>query len=133
MAPHAAGVHPGEPVRTARPGVPVNALPPWRLKRVQALVAASLDDPLRLAGLAAAAGLSPMHFAAQFKAATGQRPHDYLLRQRITRAMHIMMGEDMPLAQVAHAVGFQSQSHFSTVFKRITGETPAAWRRANRR
>ncbi len=110
----------------------VQPLPKWRLRRVQEHVAAHMAEPLRLAELAAAAGLSRMHFAAQFRAATGSRPHDYLLTRRIERAMAVMVGVNMPLAELALAVGFQSQSHFSTVFKRFTGQTPAAWRRANR-
>jgi AraC family transcriptional regulator len=76
------------------------------------------------------AGLSRMHFAAQFRAATGYRPHEYLLYQRIESAKSMLSGTDMPLAQVALSVGFQAQPHFSTVFKRITGESPARWRRA---
>ena len=39
---------------------------------------------------------------------------------------------DMPLAEVALSVGFQAQAHFSTVFKRLTGQSPARWRRAIR-
>ncbi len=93
---------------------------------------ASIGDPLTLADLAAAAGLSRMHFAAQFRAATGCRPHEYLLQQRIECAKATLSSVSMPLAEVALSVGFQTQSHFSTVFKRITGETPARWQRANR-
>jgi AraC family transcriptional regulator len=93
-------------------------------------VNAHLDEALSLADLAAVAGLSRMHFAAQFRAATGYRPHEYLLYQRIESAKSMLSGTDMPLAQVALSVGFQAQPHFSTVFKRITGESPARWRRA---
>jgi AraC-like DNA-binding protein len=109
-----------------------NALPKWRLKRVQAYVDAHFDKALRLADLAAAAGLSRMHFAGQFRAATGLRPHDYLLHQRIERAKSILSSTDMGLAEVALTVGFQAQPHFSTVFKRLTGESPARWRLAVR-
>jgi len=108
-------------------------LPTWRLKRVQAYIGAHLEDPLSLADLAAAAGLSPMHFAGQFRAATGYRPHDYLLNQRIERATSILSSTDIPLAEVALSVGFRAQAHFSTVFKRITSESPGRWRRARDR
>ena len=104
-------------------------LPKWRLKRVLDLVQSRLDEPLDLEMLASAAGLSRMHFAAQFRAATGRRPHDYLLQQRIERSMSLMLENPIPLAELALTVGFQSQSHFSTVFKRQTGHTPAQWRR----
>jgi AraC family transcriptional regulator len=110
--------------RAARP------LPTWRLKRVQAHIGAHLEETLSLSELAAAAGLSPMHFAGQFRAATGYRPHDYLLYQRVERAKSILSSTDTPLVEVALSVGFRVQAHFSTVFKRITGESPGSWRRA---
>jgi len=107
----------------------VAPLPRWRLRRVQAHVDQHIDETVTLADLASAAGLSRMHFAAQFRAATGHRPHEYLLLCRIERAKAILSSETMPLAEVALSVGFQAQAHFTTVFKRVTGETPARWRR----
>jgi AraC-like DNA-binding protein len=106
----------------------VNALPKWRLKRVQEYVDAHLEKDISLADLAKVAGLSRMHFAAQFRAATGYRPHDYLLYQRIESAKEMLSSTDVPLAEVALTVGFHAQAHFSTVFKRLTGDTPARWR-----
>jgi AraC-like DNA-binding protein len=70
-----------------------------------------------------------MHFAAQFKAATGIRPHEYLLRRRIERAKELLAGSHTPLVEIALEVGFKTQAHFTTVFARIVGETPNAWRR----
>jgi AraC family transcriptional regulator len=114
--------------RLELPRPTVNALPKWRLKRVQEYVDAHLDESISLADLAQVAGLSRMHFAAQFRAATGYRPHDYLLYQRIESAKAMLSSTDTPLAEIALNVGFQAQAHFSTVFKRLTGETPARWR-----
>jgi AraC-like DNA-binding protein len=119
--------------RLEPPRYTVNALPKWRLKRVQEYVGAHLENNIRLSDLAMVSGLSRMHFAAQFRAATGQRPHDYVLHQRIESAKHILSSSDMPLAEVALAVGFQAQAHFSTVFKRLTDETPARWRASRRK
>ena len=109
-----------------------SALPKWRLKRVQEHIDTHLDQALSLADLAAVAGLSRMYFAGQFRAATGYRPHDYLLYQRIESAKSILSSTDMPLAEVALSVGFQAQARFSTVFKRLAGQSPARWRRAIR-
>ena len=91
-----------------------------------------LDRGITLADLAQVAGLSRMHFAAQFRAATGYRPREYLLHQRIENAKSLLSNTDMTLAEVALTVGFCTQAHFSTVFKRITSETPARWRCANK-
>ena len=108
----------------------VSALSKWRLKRVQEYVDTHIDEALHLPDLATAAGLSRMHFAAQFRAATGYRPHEYLLHQRIERAKAMLSSLEMPLVEVALSVGFRAQAHFSTVFKRLTGETPGRWRRS---
>jgi AraC-like DNA-binding protein len=110
----------------------VGALPKWRLRRVQELLAANIAEPITLADLAEAAGLSRMHFAAQFRAATGCSPHEYLLQHRIECAKQMLTSMDMPIVEVALSVGFQTQSHFSTVFKRLAGETPARWQRCRR-
>jgi AraC-like DNA-binding protein len=118
--------------RLELPRTRVNALPKWRLRRVEEYVEAHFDSGIGLSDLAEAAGLSRMHFAAQFRAATGYRPREYLLRQRIEHAKSLLSNTEMPLAEVALAVGFCTQAHFSTVFKRITSKTPASWRGASR-
>jgi AraC family transcriptional regulator len=114
------------------PRAKVNALPKWRLRRVEEYVGTHFDHCVSLSDLARVAGLSRMHFAAQFRAATGYRPREYLLHQRIEHAKSLLSNSKAPLAEVALAVGFCTQAHFSTVFKRITGDTPARWRCARR-
>ncbi|WP_164718856.1 AraC family transcriptional regulator [Bradyrhizobium sp. LVM 105] len=109
------------------PRTKVGALANWRLRRVQDHVKQNFRRSIRLPELARVAGLSRMHFAAQFRAATGYRPHEYLLAQRVEHAK-TLLNTEAPLVQVALAVGFCTQAHFSTVFKGITGETPADWR-----
>ncbi len=111
----------------------VNALAKWRLRRVEDYVSANFHRGIGLSDLAKVAGLSRMHFAAQFRAATGYRPREYLLHQRIEQAKSIMSNTGTSLAEVALTVGFSTQAHFSTVFKRITDETPARWRSAHQR
>jgi AraC family transcriptional regulator len=106
-------------------------LPAWRLKRTFAHIEANLSETVTLADLARAAGLTRMHFAAQFRAATGVRPHEFLLRRRIERAQELMQRSNDTLVAIALDVGFQTQAHFTTVFKRFVGVTPQRWRRAN--
>jgi AraC-like DNA-binding protein len=106
----------------------VTELAKWRLKRAIEYIEASLAESVSLADIAAAAGLTRMHFAAQFRAATGLRPHEYLLRRRIERAQDKLAKSSMSLVEVALSVGFRTQSHFTTVFTRMVGRPPRAWR-----
>jgi AraC-like DNA-binding protein len=104
------------------------ALLPWRLRKVKDLIESDVAAPLRLEDLAAAAGLSRMHFAAQFRLATGYRPHEYVLTRRIEHAKALIEENELSLVEVALDAGFQSQAHFCTIFKRMTGTTPSSWR-----
>ena len=120
---------------SARQGAPwerpkVAELARWRLKRAMDYVEARLAEPVSLADVASATGLTRMHFAAQFRAATGLRPHEYLLRRRIERAQEMLVGTRVSVLDVALSVGFQTQSHFTSVFKRFVGQPPCAWRQS---
>jgi len=106
----------------------VSVLARWRLKRAIDYFEAQIGKPVSLAAASSSAGLSPMHFAAQFRAATGLRPHEYLLRRRIERAQEMLTKTGMSLVDIALSVGFQTQSHFTSVFKRYAGLPPRAWR-----
>lgn len=118
--------------RLEMPRAKVNALPKWRLRRVEQYIAEHFSRCISLSELASVAGLSRMHFAAQFRAATGYRPREYLLNHRIERAKTMLVTTERPLAEIALAVGFSTQAHFSTVFKRISSHSPARWRLANK-
>jgi len=72
-----------------------------------------------------------MHFASQFRVATGLQPHEFLLRRRIRRAEELLQNGTMTIVEIALNVGFQTHAHFSTVFKRFVGHTPRQWRAAN--
>jgi AraC-like DNA-binding protein len=106
----------------------ISALQTWRLSKVEDYIAAHISDTITLADLAAAAGLTRMYFAAQFRERTGVRPHDYVIRQRIARAQVLLMVPQTKIIEVGLCVGFSSQAHFTTVFRRYVGITPHRWR-----
>lgn len=103
-------------------------LPKWRLRKAVDYIDAHLSRTITLKDLAAAAGLSRMHFAAQFRAATGLRPREFVLHRRIKLAQQLMIETQNSLVDIALTVGFQTQAHFTTVFKRFVGNTPHRWR-----
>jgi AraC family transcriptional regulator len=105
-------------------------LAPIRLKRVIEFIAAHLDDEIALADLAAVAELSTHHFGEAFKAATGRPPYRYVMDRRVERARALLRDGERPIAEIAYAVGFSSQAHLTTNFRRVTGITPGRFRRS---
>lgn len=98
------------------------------LARVEDYVAAHLVDDISLSVLAAVAGVGADSFARRFKATTGLAPYAYVLEKRIGRAEDLLRATDLSLASIAVQLGFSSQSHFTTTFRRLRGTTPRAWR-----
>ena len=118
-----------------RPGSPPDrphVMAPWRLKRALAFIEAVLHEPITLADIAGAAGLSVFHFARCFKRETGLSPYRYLIARRLARAEALLSGSDDSITAIALNCGFASQQQFTTIFRRNAGLPPARWRRAGR-
>jgi AraC-like DNA-binding protein len=43
----------------------------------------------------------------------------------------LLLNSDLPLVEIAFEAGFKTQSHFTTVFSRVVGQTPHTWRQRN--
>jgi AraC-like DNA-binding protein len=105
----------------------------WRLNRVLEYIDANMGKKITLAELSGVADLSRMHFAAQFKAATGMSPHAYVTTNRIEHAKRLLRDPDLAITDVAAILGFSSQAHLTSVFRQIVGATPHKWRQSNMR
>jgi transcriptional regulator GlxA family with amidase domain len=101
-----------------------------KLERVRTYIEHCIAEPLHIERLAGTVHMSPFHFSRLFKLATGESPHAYLTRRRVERAKELLAGAELPLVHVASAVGFQTQGHFTEVFRRHTGTTPRRFRLA---
>jgi len=105
------------------------ALSRAKLRAVIEYVDEHLDASLTLEHIAAVAHLSAYHFSRQFKVATGQPPHQYVIARRVERAQQLLQQDrDLSLAEIAASAGFSDQSHFSHHFKRLIGVTPGRFR-----
>ena len=104
-------------------------LSPAALRRVELFVEANLEHPIRLEHLAQRAGLSKFHFAHAFKTSVGVTPRAFAERRRIERAKQLLRESAATLSAIALATDFGTQSRFTTVFRRATGMTPAAFRK----
>lgn len=101
-----------------------------RLNTTIEFIESHLDQNVTLKSLANLANLSPYHFSRSFKDATGLSPHAFLLSRRVSYARRMLEDPKEPIAVVAIASGFSSQQHFTTAFRKHTGMTPGAYRKA---
>lgn len=88
-------------------------------------------DPGRdwhLEELAKASAMSRTTFAFHFKTIAGVAPLTYLTEWRMRLAGRTLREEATPVAEVARALGYTSESAFSNAFKRVTGTSPRAYR-----
>ncbi|MBB5754330.1 AraC family transcriptional regulator [Prosthecomicrobium pneumaticum] len=99
---------------------------------MRAAIEAVHADPARrwtLAALAALAGMSRSSFALRFRQTVGMAPIDYLTRWRMTLAADRLVRSGEPVGTIALSLGYESESAFSTAFKRVTGCAPRAYGR----
>lgn len=113
---------------TLAPVEVVGGLPPRRLQRVFAHVQEHIAQQLAVADMAQVVGMSQYYFSKLFKLSTGTTPHQYVMRQRVERAQELLRDGKAALAEVATHVGFETQSHFTSVFRRLSGVTPKHYR-----
>jgi AraC family transcriptional regulator len=110
----------------------VRGLNAQQLRSATELLRENLNTHVELSRLAEATGLSLSYFSHAFKVSTGVPPHRWQLVARVQRAQELLLSRRMPLADIATATGFADQSHFTRVFRKLVGATPAAWLRARR-
>lgn len=101
-----------------------SALSPTLVRRVRDYIRANLASDLGLVKIANQLDLSPHHFSMLFKRAVGVPPHHYVLRERIQEAQRLLAVGQMSISELALNLGFSDQSHFSRVFRKMTGTTP---------
>ena len=99
-------------------------------ERIEAHIAARLFEPLSVASLAAAAGLSPYHFSRAFTARFGESPMSYVRGLRLAHAALRLEAPHPPaLTELAFDSGFESQEAFTRAFRRAYGAPPGQFKR----
>ena len=87
-----------------------------------------LDEPIGLQELADLVGLSRFHMCTAFRRATGQTPHQWLVRLRISEARRLLQDQRLSVTEIAFAVGNQTPSSFAQAFRALVRMTPTAYR-----
>jgi two-component system response regulator YesN len=83
---------------------------------------------VQISALAALSDMSDTYFRRLFLEVFGERPLDYLNKLRVSYACELLTSGYYTVSEVAGRSGFPDPKYFSTVFKRITGESPTEFK-----
>lgn len=104
-------------------------------KQLSAAITCLHDDPAHgwtVQELAGRAGMSRSIFAARFKGAVGASPMEYLTRWRMLLAGDRLTSSSDSISAIALSLGYESESAFSTAFKRVMGCSPRQYSRGQK-
>ena len=102
----------------------------WQQRIVVDYIEEHLAEQISLASLAQLVRLSPHYFCRAFKQSFGMPPHRYHNSRRIERAKVLLAKPLSSVTTIGFTVGFGETSSFSAAFRKTTGSTPSAYRRA---
>ncbi len=89
----------------------------------------SFANKIELDDVCRAACISKFHLLRSFKKIYGQTPNQYLMALRISKAKELLQHNTTSIADACYAVGFDSTTSFAGLFKKITGQSPAAYKK----
>jgi two-component system response regulator YesN len=98
------------------------------IERVRELIGGRYPENLTVADIAAGVYLSPTYVRLLFKQETGETLFEYLTKVRIEQAKNLLRDPQNKFYEICYAVGYTDPSHFSKLFKKMTGTTPSAYR-----
>ena len=119
------------PAAPAAAGSPPAAVTPSQYHKIQQAVRFINDNyrtDIRLDAVAGEAGMSPSHFSRIFKKVMGLPYQEYLNGRRITKAKNLLRTSAQSVAEIAVSLGFADPTGFGRTFKKLTGQTPSAYR-----
>lgn len=114
-----------------RPGSQPSAVTPSQYHKIQQAVRFINDNyrtDIRLDAVAVAAGMSPSHFSRMFKKVMGLSYQDYLNSRRVTKAKNLLRTSPQSITEIAVSLGFSDPTGFGRIFKKLTDQTPSAYR-----
>ncbi|WP_020619845.1 response regulator transcription factor [Paenibacillus daejeonensis] len=104
------------------------------LSRITGYIRQHFRNPaLKIQDIASEVHFSTAYLSALFKRETGKNVWDYVTEQRIEEARRLLTGTDKKRYEIAYEVGYESPEHFSRMFKRYAGLSPADFRKEERR
>ncbi len=99
-----------------------------QLRLAREFMDSHLALPLRVAEISSAAHFSLYHFIRVFRKTFNVTPHQYLIQRRVERAKRLLVESDASITDICFQVGFESLGSFSTLFRKLVGQSPSAFR-----
>ncbi|MDD3832784.1 MAG: AraC family transcriptional regulator [Oscillospiraceae bacterium] len=99
------------------------------LNTVMRYIDSHLDSDIRLKELADIIHISPAYFSTMFKRFNGISPIEYIVNRRVQRAIELIKTSSVSLTEIAISCGFNNGTNFYKAFRKVTGRTPASYRR----
>lgn len=121
-------VHAGDAPQSLASPARLRARAP-KIARAIRIMESHLDDPPKVAEIAARVNLTPRRLETRFRAALGTTPGAFFLNLRLAEARRLALDTSHPVAQIALACGFNSQAAFARAFKQAHGMSVSDLRR----
>lgn len=99
-----------------------------QMREVVDYIRDNLTSDIAVSELAGLVRISSSHFSRVFRSSFGFTPYQFVMRERVKEAKHMLTETELSSSQVAVALGFASQSHFVKVFRRFAGVSPRQYR-----
>ena len=100
-----------------------------RMLRMMLFVKEHYPEPIRVGDIAASAFISERECLRSFSRSLGISPLQFLISYRLREAELLLREEGMNISEIAYRTGFESPSHFTSLFRRRHGVTPSEYRR----
>jgi AraC family transcriptional regulator len=100
-----------------------------KLQQAIAYINEHLTENLSLKDISNVVGMSPFYFTSLFKQSMGMTAYQYVIYHRIERAKQLLRQQELSIGDVSAQVGFESQSHFTNVFRKHTSKTPKMYQK----
>ena len=98
-------------------------------KKIERYVTQHLSEHITLQDLAETCHLSQRQISRVFEEYFGMKMPDYIHRERISRSKTLLISSSLTINEIASRLGYASQSHFSSTFRKQTGITPGEFRK----
>ena len=108
----------------------INELSQKKLRQAVDYINDNISQNVTLTDLADLVEMNQYQLARAFKDSIGVSPHKYLLSRRVEQAKELLAQTQLSIAEISYNIGFSSQSHFTSTFRRLTGITPAFYRKS---